>query len=235
MSFSQVDSEIAKIKIYSDSVVDAKSKSSKQKTHLKKKTDQSPSQKPPLKQNQSTKSTLSLGTVRKSSVAKKKAKAVMSGLNQKCPEQPPVSVDKLRQQYKRNQIQYNQLLEKFEKQSKKVLEMEDDLNQMKTNEFKNRYKLQLDILDKKYQESTLKVETLKQQIRDTNRELYQYRQQNHTQAVFITTLQDKQKTIVETMQNDSSMKELQNTIVTLCDQHLFQRSDKLSMHDKKLL
>ena len=40
--------------------------------------------------------------------------------------------------------------------------MHDDLRQMQTEEFKNRYKIQLDILDKKYQESTLKVETLKQ-------------------------------------------------------------------------
>jgi len=65
----------------------------------------------------------------------------MTPFHQKGPDQPPVSVDKLRQQYKRNQIQYNLLLDKYEKQSKKCLEMQDDLRQMQCEEFKNRFKI----------------------------------------------------------------------------------------------
>ena len=37
------------------------------------------------------------------------------------------------------------------------------------------------------------------------------------------------------MQNDQKMKELQNTVVQLCNQHLFQSNSDLSQQEKKLL
>jgi hypothetical protein len=204
LNFSQVDSEIAKIRVGPESVTDSRSKHLKISTTMK--SEVSTGARITQKAVQASKSTISLAPSKRPTTTKTNSKPAMTPFHQKGPDQPPVSVDKLRQQYKRNQIQYNLLLDKYEKQSKKCLEMQDDLRQMQCEEFKNRFKIQLDLLDKKYQESTLKVETLKQQIRDTNKELYKYKQQSQNQAGIITTLEEKHKVMVETLQEDSKIK-----------------------------
>jgi len=138
LNFSQVDSEIARIKVGPESMTDSRSRHLKLGSMLK--SDVSVGTRVTHKAH-ATKSTISLAPSKRPSTSKTSSKPALTPFHQKGPDQPPVSVDKLRQQYKRNQIQYNLLLDKYEKQSKRCTEMQDDLREMQCEEFKNRFKI----------------------------------------------------------------------------------------------
>lgn len=108
-------------------------------------------------------------------------------------EMPPTSFERLRQQYKQNQVKFNLLLEKYQKQSKKFMQLEDELKELKHREFENKFRIQLEQVDKRHQEAKLQIETLKQQIRDGAREAYQIKQQNQTQQTIIEQLTSNQQ------------------------------------------
>ena len=59
---------------------------------------------------------------------------------------------------------------------------------MKSQEFKNRFKDQLHLIENKNNDLQNKLETLKQQIRDDQKEIYKHKQLTQSQQLVIETL-----------------------------------------------
>ena len=81
------------------------------------------------------------------------------------------------------------MLEKYQKQHKKFLEIEDELKKMKSEVFQNRFKNQIEIMDKQLGDANLKIKGLNNQIKENNEQIYKYKQQAAGQQVAIEQLQ----------------------------------------------
>jgi uncharacterized protein (UPF0147 family) len=83
---------------------------------------------------------------------------------------------------------FNLLLEKYQKQTKKNLKLQDELDFMKAKEFTNRFKQQMQVLEERISDLTVKNEGLRSQAKDDQKEIYKHKQENQNQLVIIDEL-----------------------------------------------
>lgn len=150
-------------------------------------------------------------------------------------EKPAKTYEKLRLQFKNKQLQYSLLLDKYERSTKKIMQLQEVIRDHRLSDLKLKYKSQIEMMECQRKEDQQRIETFREQVRTVRKEMILQQQEVERKAIMIQQLEERLGSIQDCFEKDDKMKELQDTVIKLCNKHLSQRYEDLSVPERKLL